>query len=117
MNIETYYNYCMSLPGAEESFPFNETTLAIKIGGKIFAMMDVEAFEEGINLKCDPLKALELRAEYEDIRPGYHTNKKHWNLVNPNGSLEDDFIRQLTKDSYNLILNSLTKKEREKLGF
>lgn len=115
MNIEQYYDYCMGLPGTEESFPFDEKILVFKVGGKMFALTDVDAFD-GINLKCDPVRALELRAAHQEIIPGYHMNKIHWNTVNPHGSLNDEFIFSLIKDSYNLLVAGLPKKEKEKLS-
>jgi len=115
MNIEQFYNYCMGLPGTEESFPFDEKVLVFKVGGKMFALTDVDAFD-GINLKCDPVKALELRAEYREITPGYHMNKKHWNTVNPSGALEDELIYSMIKDSYDLVVAGLPQNRKEKLS-
>lgn len=114
MHIEAFYNYCHSLPGVTEDFPFGEETLVFKVMGKMFALCDIEKFES-INLKCDPVRALELRAAYEEIQPGYHMNKKHWNTVSTKGGLEDDFLIELIRHSYNLVVEKLPKKEREKL--
>ena len=80
----------------------------------MFALTNIETFES-INLKCDPVRALELRATYEEIQPGYHMNKKHWNTVSMTGSLDDDFIIELIKHSYDLVVAKLPKKDREKL--
>lgn len=115
MHIEAFYNYCLSLPGTAEDFPFDEQTLVFKVMGKMFALTDVDEFES-INLKCDPVKALELRAVYEEIQPGWHMNKKHWNTVSTKGSLEDAFILELIRHSYDLVVEKLPKKERAKLG-
>ena len=116
MNIEQLYEYCMNLQGAEESFPFDERTLAFRVGGKIFAITDVEDFEF-VNLKCEPVRAMELREQYPEIRPGWHMNKKHWNSVKPHGRLDDNLIRELIQHSYDLILQSLPKKKRQEIGF
>jgi len=80
----------------------------------MFALCDVDEFES-INLKCDPVRALELRASYEEIQPGYHMNKKHWNTVSTQGNLDDDLIKELITHSYELIVAKLPKKDREKL--
>ncbi|HBX66801.1 MAG: MmcQ-like protein [Balneola sp.] len=114
MNIETFYNYCLSLPGTSEDFPFGEETLVFKVMGKMFALTNIETFES-INLKCDPVKALELRATHEEVKPGYHMNKKHWNTVSMSGGLDDEFITELIKHSYDLVVANLPKKDREKL--
>lgn len=114
MNIEEFYQFCHSLPGVTESFPFGEQTLVLKVMHKMFALTDIEGFES-INLKCNPVKALELRATYEEIQPGYHMNKKHWNTVSVKGSLSDALIREMIKESYDLVVAGLPKKDRLRL--
>lgn len=115
MNIEEYRNYCLSKKGVTESFPFDETTLVFKVMGKMFALADVEEFT-GINLKCDPDKAIELREKYHAVQPGYHMNKQHWNTVEVNGDASDELIYQWIDDSYDLIVQSLPKKLKVELA-
>lgn len=115
MNIEYYRQYCLTKKGTTEEFPFDNRTLVFKVGGKMFALTDVESFES-INLKCDPERAIELREQYSAIIPGYHMNKKHWNTVVLDGSLRESLICSLIDDSYLLVAGSLPKKDREKLG-
>ncbi|MAY84899.1 MAG: MmcQ-like protein [Flavobacteriales bacterium] len=112
MNIEEYRDFCLSLIGCTESTPFGPDVLVFKVGGKMFSLCDIKTFER-INLKSDPEKAIELRERHAEITPGYHMNKEHWNSVDPRGSLKAEFIFRLTKDSYNLIVSSLPKKQRE----
>lgn len=111
MNIEEYRDYCLSLKDCTESTPFGPDVLVFKVGGKMFSLCDIAKFER-INLKSDPDKAIELRERYPAISPGYHMNKEHWNSIDPRGGLKSDFIFRLTKDSYNLIVSSLPKKEQ-----
>jgi len=85
-----------------------------KVKGKIFALTSLETFES-INLKCDPEEAVALREKYEAVIPGYHMNKKHWNTIIMDGSLSDKLIKQWIDDSYKLVINALTKKEKEEL--
>jgi len=115
MNIESYHKYCISFPGVTEEFPFDENTLVFKVMGKMFVLCDVDDFES-INLKCDPVKAIELREMYPGlIEPGYHMNKKHWNTVSMQGNLPDDLIKEWIKDSYDLVVAKLPKRDRKKL--
>lgn len=115
MNIEDFREFCLSFNGVTEDFPFDdEDTLAFKVMDKIFAITNVEEFN-GINLKCDPVKAAMLRDLYEDVQPGYHMNKKHWNTVNPQGKLDDEIIKEWIKDSYNLVVEGLPRKKQKKL--
>ncbi|PWN05789.1 MmcQ/YjbR family DNA-binding protein [Rhodohalobacter mucosus] len=115
MHIEQFRNFCLSFPGTTEEFPFDERTLVFKVIGKMFALCDVDQFES-INLKCDPVQALELRETYPGtVIPGYHMNKKHWNTVFMQHNLPDDLIMEWITDSYNLVVEGLPKKDREKL--
>lgn len=118
MNVATIYDYCNSLKGVTEHFPFDDDTLAFKVGGKMFALLSLKRWEEGmgtINLKCDPERAEELRASYAEIVPGYHMNKKHWNTVDCQGALEPRLIRELIQHSYGLVYSGLSKRVREEL--
>ncbi|MCD0474509.1 MmcQ/YjbR family DNA-binding protein [Flavobacterium sp. EDS] len=113
MNLETYYEYCLSKKGATEHFPFDEETLVFKVGGKMFALSSLTQWEKeipSVNLKCDPERAQELRAEYDDIKPGYHMSKVHWNTITMNVDLPTAFIKELIDHSYDLVFKSLTKK-------
>lgn len=114
MNIEELREYCITKKGVTESFPFDEVTLVLKVMNKMFALISLDG-ELRINLKCDPEKAIALREEYEAVNPGYHMNKKHWNTVYINGSISRNIIEGWIDDSYNLIVNSLTKKLQEEL--
>ena len=118
MNLETYYEYCLSKKGATEHFPFDEDTLVFKVGGKIFALSSLSQWEKGrpsMNLKCDPERAEELRAEYDDIRPGFHMSKKHWNTIAVNAAVPDSLIKELIDHSYELVFKSLTKKMQSEI--
>jgi predicted DNA-binding protein (MmcQ/YjbR family) len=113
MNIEQYFDYCLSKKGVTEHFPFDEDTLVFKVGGKMFALASLSEWEKGnpsVNLKCDPERAEELRAEHDDIQPGYHMSKVHWNTVKVNRDVSDKFLKELIDHSYDLVFKSLTKK-------
>ena len=114
MTLEYFRDYCLKLPAVTEDTPFGPDILVFRVGGKIFALMDMETFPY-VNLKCDPERAIELREEYSGITPGYHMNKKLWNSVSTQGSVPDTLILELAKDSYRLIRESLPKKLRESL--
>jgi predicted DNA-binding protein (MmcQ/YjbR family) len=114
MNIEEYRDYCIGKKGVTEEFPFDNETLVFKVMGKMFALADVTLFQS-INLKCDPDKAIQLREQYEAVKPGYHMNKKHWNTIEMDGSLSDLEIKHWINHSYELIVSNLPKKLREEL--
>ncbi len=112
MNIEEFRNYCLNKENVSEGFPFDEVTLVIKVHQKIFTLVSLDG-PLRVNLKCNPDKAIELREQHTEIIPGYHMNKKHWNTVDLEGSLNDDFIKELIDHSYDLIWRSLPKRLRE----
>jgi predicted DNA-binding protein (MmcQ/YjbR family) len=113
MNIQQLYEFCLSKKGVTEHFPFDEDTLVFKVGGKMFCLTSLQKWEEGdhsINLKCDPEKAVELRAQYEAVKPGYHMSKIHWNTVDVDKDLPLKEVVKLIEHSYDLVFKSLTKK-------
>ena len=115
MNIEEYRNYCIIKKGVTEAFPFDESTLVFKVMGKMFALTGVDSFDY-INLKCDPEYAIELREQYNGVKPGYHMSKIHWNSVYLNSDISDKMVYDLIDDSYQLVVNSLTKKLQAELN-
>lgn len=113
MNLETFYEYCLSKKAVTEHFPFDEDTLVFKVGGKMFALSSLKQWEKqepSVNLKCEPERALELRANYDAINEGYHMSKIHWNTVAINQDVPDAMLKALIDHSYDLIFKSLTKK-------
>ena len=112
MDIEFIWNYCLSKNGAEETFPFDSKTSVFKVGGKMFALFDVDNFT-GINLKCDPERSIDLRESYSGIIPAFHMNKKHWNSVKVNEDVSQDLFVELINHSYDLVYSSLPKRLRD----
>ena len=118
MNIQQLYEFCLSKRGVTEHFPFDEDILVFKVGEKIFALTSLSNWEKGnptINLKCNPERALELRAEYEAIVPGFHMNKIHWNTIEFNSDVSDKMMCELIDHSYDLVFKSLTKKLQQEI--
>jgi predicted DNA-binding protein (MmcQ/YjbR family) len=113
MNLEVFVEYCLSKKGVTESFPFGGDTLVFKVMNKIFALSGIDTVPFKANLKCDPDWAVELREAHEDILPGYHMNKQHWNTVNMEEQLDESLIRKMIDHSYDLVVKSLPKKDRE----
>lgn len=114
MNIEDIREFCLSFAGTEEGLPFDDDTLVFFVKKKMFCLAQIVDCKY-INLKCDPDKAIELRERYQEITPGYHMNKKHWNSVRIDGLLSDQQIKELITDSYNLVVEQLPKKLRHEL--
>ena len=119
MNLQDVYSYCMAKKAVTDHFPFDEDTLVFKVGGKIFCMTSLQEWENNrpsLNLKGDPEQNEELREQYASVRPGYHSNKMHWNTVDCNGDVSDKRVLQMVDQSYNLVYNGLTKKLKQAIS-
>ena len=121
MNIEEFREWCLSFAGASEKMPFakaaseyDRNLLVFEVAEKWFCFVNIDAFDF-CNIKCDPDRIGELQAQYEGITPGYHMNKRHWISVHFDKDVPDDTIRELVRQSYDLVAASLPKKERESL--
>lgn len=70
-----------------------------------------------INLKLNPMEGEFLRSAYQDILPGYYSDKQWWNSVRPDGAVPDSLLREMLDKSYGLVLEGLSKKaQRLALG-
>ena len=105
--------WCRGRPGAAETTPFGPDVLVYKVAGKMFAVVDGNG--RSATLKCDPLWAVALRGEHAGIKPGYHTNKRHWNTVVLDGSVPSALIREMLEHSYTLVVDALPRPVREEL--
>jgi predicted DNA-binding protein (MmcQ/YjbR family) len=109
MDLAEFREYCLTKPSATEDTPFGPDVLVFKVGGKMFALAALDKVPTTVNLKCDPDLALDLRDRYEEVRPGYHMNKKHWNTVEIQGGIPDLELRKMIDHSYDLVIKGLRK--------
>jgi predicted DNA-binding protein (MmcQ/YjbR family) len=107
VNLEKFREYCLRKPGSTEGTPFGPDVLVFKVAGKIFALASLDEVPVRVNLKCDPDLALELRDRYEQVHPGYHMNKKHWNTVEIEAGIPDVELRKMIDHSYDLVAKKL----------
>lgn len=121
MNIEDFRAYCLSLPGVQDKMPFDKATseydrnlLVFCVADKWFCFVNVNVFDF-CTIKCPAGQIEEWQDRYEGIRPGYHMNKKHWMSVYFDADVPGKTIKELVKQSYDGVVASLSKKEREAL--
>lgn len=106
----------LALPEVTEEEPFAPGVPVYKVAGKVFAILQPAADPTPqVTLKCDPALALELRAQYPAVVPGYHVNKKHWNTVVLDGTVPADEVREMVEHSYERVLLTLPKPTRQRL--
>ena len=87
-----------------------------KVAGKMFALSRLSGDPLQVSLKCEPPLAQELRAAHSAIAAGWHLNKRHWNTVTLDGSLEDQMVLDMVEDSYDLVVAGLPLARRRSLG-
>jgi len=114
MDAVEFREYCLGKPNTTEGMPFGETVLVFKVAGKMFALMSLDELPATANLKCDPDLALDLRDRYEQVRPGYHMNKKHWNTVEIDSGIPEAELRRMIDHSYDLVVQSLPRSNRSR---
>jgi predicted DNA-binding protein (MmcQ/YjbR family) len=108
---------CLSFRGSQETCPFGPETSVFKVAEKIFALSALEAEPLSVSVKCEPLLAEQLRAEFTAITAGYHLNKRHWNTIRIDGTIADQLIAEMIEDSYDLIVSKLSSGRRRGLGW
>lgn len=125
MDVKRVRDYLLSKPEAVEEFPFGPDVMVFKVKGKMFALLSDEGGASAdkrpqVNLKCDPLEAIQLRDVFDNVVPGYHMNKKHWNTLYLSQShtlsdIPDGEIERQIDNSYALVLQGMTKAMRRSL--
>ena len=104
MDIESLRAYVLNKDAVTEGFPFGGDTLVFKVNEKVFLLTGLDSDPLQFNVKCDPDRAIELREEYpENILPGYHMNKKHWNTIVVDGTVPKKLLKEMIDDSYTLV--------------
>jgi predicted DNA-binding protein (MmcQ/YjbR family) len=109
MDLAQFREYCLRKPCTTESTPFGPDVLVFKVSGKMFALATLDETPTRVNLKCDPDLALDLRDRYEQVTPGYHMNKKHWNTIEIESGIPERELRKMIDHSYDLVVKGLTK--------
>jgi predicted DNA-binding protein (MmcQ/YjbR family) len=93
----------LKLAGVEETFPFGSETSVFKVGGKMFALAQLQREPLQVSVKCEPELGEQLRGTYDEIEPGYHLNKRHWLTVTCGGDAPDELVRELVAGSFDLV--------------
>lgn len=117
MNVEELYNFCLTIPGAEATTPFDDVTVVMKVCGKMFALIPLDAPRLSVAVKCDPENALLLREKYLCVEPAFHMNKTHWNTIYITGEMPDEELRKWICHSVDEVIKKLPKiKQKEYYG-
>lgn len=113
MNIEDFREFCLSVKGADESFPFfDDRILVFKVMGKMFAYVNIEPKDVlfRVSMKCNPDKSEILREQYEGVVGGQHTKALTWNSVYLESDVPDELIKELVLHSVDEVIKKLPRK-------
>jgi predicted DNA-binding protein (MmcQ/YjbR family) len=116
MVLKVLRSHCLAKSGVTEGHPFGPGVLVMKVGGKMFAIIGEDDDPLTVSLKCEPEIAVVLRAAHDAVQPGYHLNKRHWNTVSLDGSIDERQVLEWVDDSYDLVVERLPQRIREELG-
>lgn len=112
---ERLAEHLLAFPEATQENPFGPGVDVYKVAGKMFALVGGDPDSPSVSLKCEPVLAVELRAEYPAVTPGYHLNKAHWNTVRLDGTVPEDVLYEMVEHSYDRVVAGLTRAERARL--
>ncbi|BBB29676.1 MmcQ/YjbR family DNA-binding protein [Neptunomonas japonica] len=115
MDKQALITYLREKPQAVEDFPFGPEVDVFKVKDKMFALVSNYQGRLSINLKSDPQDAIELRDVFNDVIPGYHMNKRHWNTVFVDGAVPEGEIQRQIDCSYALVVKGLVKMKKDAL--
>jgi predicted DNA-binding protein (MmcQ/YjbR family) len=114
MNVDVLRKFCLSFPQAKENVQWDDD-LCFKVGGKIFAVLDLKSVPPAICFKCDPEKFAEL-TEREGIVPAPYVGRYKWALVESLDVLERRELEELLGESYRMVAAKLPRPKRAVRG-
>lgn len=115
LDLDNVIDYVKGKKQVSEEQPFGPDNLVYKVCGKMFMLVSLDSVPHSVNLKCEPNLAIELREKYSFVLPGYHMNKVHWNTIVFENGLDYKFLFNQIDNSYDLVVNGLSKKLKVEL--
>jgi predicted DNA-binding protein (MmcQ/YjbR family) len=86
-----------------------------KVMGKIFAIVSLRE-NEFVILKCHPHLVTVLRAQYSGIGHRSHLDRRYWISVDLDSDVPSTEIKRLISQSYELVCDTLTARQKTELG-
>mgnify|MGYP003608510553 FL=1 len=115
-DIQQYaLRFAKTLAQAELSYPFGEDIPVFKVMNKVFLLTSTLQGQPFINLKAQPEHGEMLRDIYPSIHTGYHMNKRHWISIYAGEQITIELIKDLVETSYELVVKTLTKAQKQQL--
>lgn len=115
MNVEWVRELCLSFPHATEKISWGHD-LTFRVNDKIFAVTVLEPAPVWLSFKCTPETFAEL-TERTGIIPAPYMARAKWVALETKEALANDELRNLLRESYELVFAKLPKKTRESLAY
>jgi predicted DNA-binding protein (MmcQ/YjbR family) len=112
MNVEAIREFCLAFPQAKETLQWGDD-LCFKVGGKIFAIVSLD--NPRLCFKCTPETFAEL-IEREDIHPAPYVGRYHWVMLDRLDAVRWNELRELIRQSYEMVAARTPKKLSKKKG-
>ena len=114
-HIDWVREFCLSLPHATEDVQW-ENNLLFRIAQKMFCIVSLEpAARVKFCFKCTPEKFAEL-VEIEGVIPAPYMARNHWVGIVELNALRQAEIKELIRNSYQMVLEKLPKKLQTELS-
>lgn len=111
MDIESFREWCLQLPGTTEGIKWEEH-LCFMVEEKIFVLMDL-APPHALALKVDPNNFDALVAR-EGIKQAGHMAKRQWIRIGSLELLSEQELKDQVMQSRALVIAKLAKKQQAK---
>ena len=114
MDLAWLRRCCLSFPNVTEQVQWG-SDLVFKIGGKMFAVAPTEPAPVCLSFKCAAEEFAEL-VERPGIIPAPYLARARWVALETEDALPRAELKRLLRQSYDLVLSGLPKKQRSALA-
>ncbi|MBI4746853.1 MAG: MmcQ/YjbR family DNA-binding protein [Acidobacteria bacterium] len=111
MDAEVLREYCLAFPHATESLQWGNH-LVFKVGGKMFAILDLDNL--GLSFPCSPDDFYTL-TEQANIIPAPYSARYHWVLLQKLSALPSFELKEYLQQAYTRTFSKLPKKVQAQL--
>jgi len=113
MSVDWVRRFCLSLSQTTETVQWS-SNLVFKIGGKMFAVMNLEPAPHWLSFKCSAEEFAEL-TERPGIIPAPYLARAYWIALETEDALTAAETKHLLRQAYDLVVARLPKKTRDVL--
>lgn len=114
MAVDWLREYCLSLAYTTEQIQW-EDALVFKVGGKMYAVAQLEPAPLWVSLKCSDEGFAEL-VERPGVIPAPYLARARWVAIESEDTLSREEIKRLLVRAHDLVFANLPKKIQAKLS-